>query len=105
MQLKELAQKPKLQKVTVTDEVVVTAYGEALEFYMWDRQDLPTYLKIAQLKDDESGLFDIVKDVVLDDQGKRVLGNGEQLPVDILVPVLTAAMAQLGNKQPQTSAQ
>jgi len=104
MQLKELAQKPKLELVTVTDETVVQAYGEPLEFYMWDRQDLPTYLKIAQLKDNETQLFEIVRDVVLDEQGNRVLGDGEQLPVDILVPVLTAAMSKLGNKQPQTSA-
>ena len=104
MQLKELAQKPKLELVTVTDETVVKAYGEPLEFYMWDRQDLPTYLRIAQLKEDQTQLFDVVKDVVLDEQGNRVLGDGEQLPVDILVPVLYAAMAKLGNKQPQTSA-
>jgi hypothetical protein len=103
MQLKELAQKPKLERVTVTDEVVVKAYGEPLEFYMWDRQDLPTYLKLANMKDNQDQLFDVVKDVVLDEAGKRVLGDGELLPVDIMVPVLAAAMAQLGNIKPQTS--
>lgn len=104
MQLKQLAQKPKLELVTVTDETVVSAYGEPLEFYMWDRQDLPTYLKLASLKEDQNQLFDVVKDVVLDEKGKRVLGDGELLPVDIMVPVLQAAMAQLGNIKPQTSA-
>ena len=75
MQLKELAQKPKLELVTVTDETVVQAYGEPLEFYMWDRQDLPTYLRIAQLKEDQTQLFDVVKDVVLDEQGRIVTGK------------------------------
>jgi len=103
MQLKELAQKPKLERVTVTDEVVVKAYGEPLEFYMWDRQDLPTYLKLANMKDNQDQLFDVVKDVVLDEKGDQVLGDGELLPVDIMVPVLAAAMAQLGNIKPQTS--
>lgn len=104
MQLKELAAKPKLERVIVDDEVIVKAYGEPLEFYMWDRQDLPTYLKIATLKEDQTQLFEIVRDVVLDEQGNRVLGDGEQLPVDIMVPVLYAAMGKLGNTIPQTSA-
>jgi hypothetical protein len=103
MQLKELAQKPKLELVTVDTPVIVEAYGEPLEFYMMDRQDLPTYLKLAQIKDNQEEIFEIVKDIVLDDKGKRVLGDGELLPVDIMVPVLEAAIQRLGNMKPQTS--
>jgi hypothetical protein len=40
---------------------------------------------------------------VLDDKGKRVLSDGELLPVDIMVPVLEAAIQRLGNMKPQTS--
>jgi hypothetical protein len=104
MQLKELATKPKLEQVIVDNPVIVEAYGEPLEFYMWDRQDLPTYLKLAQIKDNQEQIFDIVKEVVLDDQANRVLGDGEMLPVDIMVPVLEAAIRRLGNNKPQTSA-
>lgn len=104
MQLKQLAAKPKLELVVVDKPVIVEAYGEPLEFYMWDRQDLPTYLKLAQIKEDQTQIFDIVKDVVLDDQGKRVLADGEMLPVEIMIPVLEAAINKLGNKTPQTSA-
>ena len=103
MQLKELAQKPNLELVTVDPPVIVEAYGEPLEFYMMDRQDLPTYLKLAQIKDNQEEIFEIVKDIVLDDKGKRVLGDGELLPVDIMVPVLEAAIQRLGNMKPQTS--
>jgi hypothetical protein len=103
MQLKELAQKPKLELVTVDTPVIVEAYGEPLEFYMMDRQDLPTYLKLAQIKDNQEEIFEIVKDIVLDDKGKRVLSDGELLPVDIMVPVLEAAIQRLGNMKPQTS--
>lgn len=104
MQLKELAAKPKLELVVVDTPVIVQAYGEALEFYMWDRQDLPTYLKLAQIKENPDEIFEIVKDVVLDQQGKPVLGTEDRLPVDIMIPVLEAAIQQLGNKTPQTSA-
>lgn len=103
MELKQLATKPQLEKVTVDDQKVVAAYGEPVVFYMYDRQDLPTYLKLAQLKDDQTELFSVVKQLVLDSDGNTVLNDGEMLPMDILVPVLEAAVAQLGNTKPQTS--
>jgi hypothetical protein len=105
MELKALAAKPKLVKVEVNSEAVVAAYGESLEFWMWDRQDIPTYLKLAQLKEDKTAIFNIVKDIVLCSEGKPVLNNGEILPIEIMLPVLEAAVKQLGNKKPLTSPQ
>lgn len=105
MELKQIASKPTLQKVVVDRPFIVEAYGEPLEFYMWDRQSLPTFLRLAQLKDDQEQLFDILKDLVLDSDGKGVLSDGQMLPVDIMVPVLETAIEHLGNTTPQTSAQ
>jgi hypothetical protein len=102
MELKALAAKPKLELVTVDTEAVVAAYGEPLEFWMWDRQDIPTYLKLAQLKEDNSAIFNIVKEIVLDSDGNPVLSDGEMLPIEIMIPVLQAAVKRLGNKKPQT---
>lgn len=104
MELKQLAQKPQLEKVTVDSETVVSAYGEPVEFYMWDRQDLPTYLRLAQIKENEEEIFLALKELVLDAQGKPVLNDGDILPVDIMVPVIEAAIKHLGKEQPQTSA-
>lgn len=105
MDLKQLAAKPKLSKVTVDTELVVEAYGEPVEFYMYDRQDLPLYMKLIQLKEDESELWHLVKSIVLDAEGRRVLEDGEILPVDIMVPVIEAAVKHLGNQTPLTSQQ
>lgn len=105
MELKQLATKPKLHKITVDAEYVVEAYGEPVEFYMWDRQDLPTYLKLAQLREDQNELFDVIQNLVLDADGNKVLAEGEMLPVEIMVPVLEAAVSHLGNAKPQTSQQ
>ena len=105
MELKQLAVVPTLTKVTVDKPIVVEAYGEPIEFWMYDRQDLPTYLKLAQLNGDNDAIFEIIKDVVLDADGNRVLDNGAQLPLDIMIPVLECAVAQLGNTVPLTSAQ
>lgn len=103
MQLKELAKKPKLEKVIVDDEKIIELYGEPLEFFMWDRQELPTYLKLSQMREDELAIFNIVKEVILDENGNQVLNDGELLPIEITVPVLEAAFKHLGNRIPQTS--
>lgn len=102
MELNTLAKKPQLVKVSVDNEVVVKAYGESVDFWMWDRQELPTYLKLAQIKEDHEELFKILKELVLDKAGKPILGDN-LLPVDIMVPVIEAAVAHLGNVKPQTS--
>ena len=102
MELNTLAKKPQLIKVSVDNPVVVKAYGESVDFWMWDRQELPTYLKLAQIKDNHEQLFEILKDLVLDSAGKPILGDN-LLPPDIMVPVIEAAVAHLGNVKPQTS--
>lgn len=104
MNIKELARKPELKKITVDTPFVVEAYGEPLDFWMYDRQSVPTYLQLAQLKDDHNQLFQIIKDIIMDENGLPVLKDGEMLPIDIMVPVLEAAIRELGNARPQTSA-
>jgi hypothetical protein len=104
MQLKELAAKPKLNKVTLDTDNIVSLYGEPLEFYMWDRQDVPTFLKIVQMKEDKLAIFNLLKDVVLDDQGNPVLEDGEMLPMEVMVAVIEGVVKNLGNSQPQTIA-
>ena len=46
MKLSELAVKPKLSKVTITEEHIVEKYGEELDFYIWDRQPLDIFAKL-----------------------------------------------------------
>lgn len=104
MNIKELARKPELKKITVDNPIVVEAYGEAVDFWMYDRQSVPTYLQLAQLKDDHNQLFTIIKTIIMDEQGLPVLNDGEMLPIDIMIPILEAAIRELGNAHPQTSA-
>lgn len=104
MELKELATKPKLVKVTVDHDVIVAAYGEPIDFWMWDRQDLPTYLKLAQVKENQEELFEVLKKLVLDSEGNHILADGKIMPQEIMVPVIEKAVEQLGKASPQTSA-
>lgn len=104
MKLKDLAAKPTLLKVVVEKEAIVKAYGEPLEFYMWDRQDLPTFLQLATMRDDPVQLFEIIRKLVLDEDGKPVLEADDRLPVDIMVPVIETVVERLTNFTPKTSA-
>lgn len=104
MNIKELARKPELKKITVDNPIVVEAYGEPVDFWMYDRQSVPTYLQLAQLKDNHNDVFEIVKQIIMDENGLPVLNDGEMLPIDIMIPILEAAIIQLGNAQAQTSA-
>lgn len=104
MNIKELARKPELKKITVDNPIVVEAYGEPVDFWMYDRQSVPTYIQLAQIKDNHYEIFEIVKQIIMDEQGLPVLNDGEMLPIDIMIPILEAAIMQLGNAQAQTSA-
>lgn len=103
MQLQDLAVTPQLKKITVDDPTIVEAYGEAVEFYMFDRQDLPTYLRLAQVKEDQLEMWNILKELILDSQGNRVLKGNATLPIEIMAPILEVAVKELGNPKPQTS--
>jgi hypothetical protein len=102
MNIKELAAKPKLQKVTVDSKVIVEAYGEPLEFYMYDRMDIPAWMKLAALKDDQTHLMSALRDIIRDENGSLVLEEGELLPIEILKEVIDSIVAQLGNSHSQT---
>lgn len=103
MELSTLAKEPTLTKITVDAEVVVRAYGEPVDFWMWDRQDLPTYLKLGKLQDDQDQMWNMLKDLMLDKDGNQILTGSQTLPIEIMVPVIEAAVGHLGNLHPQTS--
>ena len=102
MKLAQLAQKPRLEKVVVDDAAIVKAYGEPLEFWMYDRHDLPTFMKLANLEDNQSELEQVMRDLVLDEKGQPVLGATDILPLPITIKVIEAAVTHLGNSVSQT---
>ena len=104
MKLAELAEKPKLQKVVVDDELIVRAYGEPLEFWMYDRQDLPTFMQLAQIEEDQAQLEAVMRNLVRDEKGHKVLADDDVLPLPITIKVIAAMVKHLGNSLSQTTA-
>jgi len=94
MKLSELAVKPQLQKITITNETIVEKYGDELVFYVYDRQPLDLFAKLSTIKEDNALLFtDMLTDLILNEQGEPVMAEGKILPID----VLTEAVKLIGD--------
>lgn len=94
MKLSELAKKPQLQKITITNEALVEKYGDELEFFIYDRQPLDIFTKLAGASVNDTGQYiNILKEIILDENGKPVIADDLTLPMD----VLTEAMKLIGD--------
>ena len=97
MKLSQLAAKPQLIKITLYDETIVTQYGEPIEFYTWDRQPLQVFMRLAtQSQSDGSSIIDIIKTLILNDDGTEVIVGDNMLPTDVLMAAITKLTTRLG---------
>lgn len=97
MKLTQLAAKPKLVKFTLDDNETVEEYGEPIEFYMYDRQPLDIFLRMAALSGkDNTEMIVVVKDLILDEDGKQVINNETLLPSKVMLKVIGAVVEKLG---------
>jgi hypothetical protein len=97
MKLSELAKKPQLVKITISDEDIVAEFGEAIEFWSWDRQPMDTFLKLASLdQTNTASVIETVRGLVLDEEGKPVITGENTLPTKVMMRVITAVVESLG---------
>lgn len=98
MKLSQLASKPQLVKIEIDDKDTVKEYGEPLEFYIYDRQSIDTYMRLASLDEsNQSQIIDLINGMVYDESGELILKDGFTLPVNVLSKVITKVVANLGN--------
>jgi len=103
MKLKALSKKPKLIKAQVDNEKIVKKYGEAVEFWMYDRYEIDTYFKLMNVEEqDFITMSKVVKDMIYVEDGTPIVEAGEILPSDLLMSIVTEVIKQLGNLQTQT---
>jgi hypothetical protein len=105
MNLKSLAAKPKLIKLTIDDKDLVEKYGEAIDFYIYDRYDMNTFMKLAVMEEgaDMSQLTDLVEDLIMDEKGVKLTEADGILPMDIMLKVVETTVNSLGNAVSQAS--
>jgi hypothetical protein len=101
MNIKDFARKPQLVEVTIDDEDIVTAYGEAITFYMMDFVKITTYFDFfrSQSENDGDRLNDILRKIILNAQGEPALKDDEILPIDICIAALTRINQTLGKSK------
>jgi len=105
MKLQTLVSTPQLQKITIDDEAIVEKYGEEIDFYIYDRQDMDTYMSLATLGEDTSisTVAKVVSKIILTEDGNRILEDNQQLPMDMMMKVVEETVKHLGNSMTQTS--
>ena len=95
MKLSELAKKPQLVELTIDKEELVEKYGDELTFYMYDRQPLDVFTKLANATQDNMGEYMIIlKDIIVNEEGQPVMNDDLILPIDLL----TEAMKLIGER-------
>ena len=105
MKLNALASEPQLIEVKIDDERTLAKYGESIDYWMYDRQDLDTYMQLASLGDGKNValIANVVRELVLDESGNKILTGKNLLPVDIMVRVVEETVKRLGNQDAPTS--
>jgi hypothetical protein len=97
MKLVDIAKKPSLQRMELNDEATIKQYGEALEFWCYDRQPLDSFLKFANKANDPGVMVEILSSMILNEDGTPVMKDGLTLPPEMMVRVANKLMEFLGN--------
>lgn len=97
MKLKELAAKPQLTEIIIDDKDIVEKYGETLSFYIQDRLPIETYTRLASVQTDDAGqMYEVIKELILDDDGQPVMSDGNVLPMDVMTAAVVKVTDNLG---------
>lgn len=97
MKLESLAKKPQLVLFRLEDADLVEEYGEAIEFWSWDRQPIDVFMKLASLDmKNSAAIIDAVQSLVLDEAGKPILSKDATLPTKVMMRVITRLVEELG---------
>jgi hypothetical protein len=97
MKLSQLTSKPQLIDVHIDDEDTIKEFGEAIEFWTWDRQPMDVFMKLASASgQDTSGIIGIVRTLILDENGNEILKDDSMLPTHVLMKAIGKVTELLG---------
>lgn len=105
MKLTELAKEPKLTKITIDDAELVKTYGDAIDFWVYDRVDMETFMKLANLEGGQNiaDVVKVMKDLILDEKGNKIIDKNNILPNDVMIKAVEKTVNALGNFVTPTS--
>lgn len=97
MKLSQLSAKPQLIDVHLDDEETIKEFGEAIEFWTWDRQPMDVFMKLASASGSDTGnVINIVRTLILDEKGKEILKDDAMLPTHVLMKAIAKVTELLG---------
>ena len=105
MDISKFAKKPTLTKIVMDDQEVVEQYGETIEFHMLDQMSISTYFEFYRLQQEQDSdkLNDLLRKIVLKDDGTPALTEEEIFPVDLTLGLLVKINEFLGKSKTKTS--
>lgn len=97
MKLKDLAKKPELTEIIIDDQEIKDKYGDDLSFYVHDRLPIETYTRLASVNSKDAGsMYELIKDLILDEDGLPVMSDGNTLPMDVMNAAVVKVTESLG---------
>lgn len=105
MDINKYAKKPELIKVELDDEALIEAYGEPVTFWMLDFLDINTYFDFfkSQNSNQDDKLNQIIRKIILKEDGTPALASDEALPIDISIAALIKINEILGKSKTKSS--
>ena len=105
MNIKELANKPKLIEINLDDPTIVEKYGDVITFHTYDTVSLSTYFDFYDARSDNQfgNLEKIMRKMILSDTGKTLIEDDEDLPIDIATAAIQKIGDVLGKSQRKSS--
>ncbi len=105
MDISKFAKKPELVKIVIDDQIIKDSYGSEINFWIYDSIDITTYFDFFKSQADNDGakLNDLMRKIILNEQGEICIPDDHILPVDIAVASLTAINERLGKSRTKPS--
>jgi hypothetical protein len=107
MNIKDFASRPELVEIILDDKELVARYGEPITFHTYNIVRMSTYFDFfnARSNNEFSNLDKMMKSMILDKDGKQVLADDEDLPIDIAAAAINKIGEILGKPQSKASIQ
>jgi hypothetical protein len=97
LKLTQLASKPQLVRIELDDEEIRAKYNDSLEFYIYDRQPLDMFVKLATVGTGNiAELVSIAHSMVLDEHGDPIAHDDLVFPSDIMMKIINKVVDTLG---------
>jgi hypothetical protein len=105
MDISKFAKKPTLTKIVMDDQEVIDTYGETIEFHMLDQMSISTYFEFYRLQQEQDSdkLNELLRKIVLKEDGTPALTEEEIFPVDLTLGLLVKINEFLGKSKTKTS--